>query len=203
MIGSTLPRCVVLCDNLEMQSVNLTHHFLIAMPNMQDPHFAGTLVYICEHTDQGALGLIVNRPVELDVQSLYEQVDIAFDRPDIGPQTCYFGGPVQMDRGFVLHRPVGEWTSTIAMNGNMALTTSKDILHAIAEGKGPEQFIISLGYAGWEGGQLEQELAQNAWLTVPASPDIIFELDPEARVEAAMHCLGVDRVSLSDQAGHA
>lgn len=186
-----------------MQSVNLTNHFLIAMPNMADPYFAKSLTYICDHNENGALGIVVNRPIELTMAGLFEQIGVELYHEDIADLPVYFGGPVQMDRGFVLHQPLGEWQSTLAMNDIFGLTTSKDILVAVGEGRGPEKMMVTLGYAGWEAGQLENELAQNAWLTVEASPEIIFGMAPELRYDAAMHMLGFDLGNLSGEAGHA
>jgi putative transcriptional regulator len=186
-----------------MQSVNLTHHFLIAMPSMVDPNFAGSLTYICEHNEQGALGVVVNRPIEMTLKALFEQIDIPLADQRHGEMPVYFGGPVQVDRGFVLHRPPGTWQSTLSVNGEVGLTTSRDVLQAVGEGRGPEQILVSLGYAGWAPGQLEQELGQNAWLTVAAKADVIFDLPPEARFVAAMDLLGVDPMRLSDDVGHA
>lgn len=186
-----------------MQSVDLTHHFLIAMPAMKDPFFAKTLTYICEHSDQGALGLVVNRPIDLTLKDLLDQLDISSDDQFTRRFPIMFGGPIQLDRGFVLHQPVGEWQSTMAINGDVGLTTSLDILRAIANGETPKQLLVTLGYSGWAPGQIEHELSQNAWLTVPASPAIIFELPAEERLTAAMHLLGVDFSSLSDEVGHA
>jgi putative transcriptional regulator len=186
-----------------MDPVNLTHHFLIAMPNMVDPHFARTLTFICEHNDKGALGLVVNRPTEMTLQSLLEQVSIPLGPEEFKSIPIHFGGPVQVDRGFVLHMPLGQWQSTLAVSPEVGLTTSKDILQALARGEGPRQLLITLGYAGWAPGQLEQELAQNAWLTVQAKAEVIFELPAEDRLPAAMGLLGIDFASLSEQAGHA
>lgn len=186
-----------------MQSVNLTDHFLIAMPAMADPYFAKSLTYICEHSEQGALGVVVNRPIEMTLKALFDQVGIELEADEKAESLVHFGGPVQMDRGFVLHQPVGEWQSTLAVNERIALTTSKDVLEAVGRGQGPHKLLVTLGYAGWEGGQLEQELAQNAWLTVPASAAIIFDLPWEERLPAAMKLLGVDLASLADGAGHA
>lgn len=186
-----------------MHASNFTHHFLIAMPAMADPFFARTLTYICEHNEQGALGLVVNRPMDMSLQSLFEQIDVPLEAPHLIRLPVHFGGPVQVDRGFVLHRPVGKWQSTLAVQDGIALTTSKDILQAAGRGEGPEQILVTLGYAGWAPGQLEHELAQNAWLTVAAQPAVIFELPPEERLPAAMELLGVDFASLSDTAGHA
>lgn len=186
-----------------MQQVNLTDHFLIAMPNMVDPHFAKTLTFICEHNDQGALGVVINRPIDMNLQTLLEQISIPLEADAFKSILVHFGGPVQTDRGFVLHMPVGQWQSTLAVGSEIGLTTSKDILQAVARGEGPKQILVTLGYAGWAPGQLEHELAQNAWLTVQARPEVIFGLPPEERLAAAMHLLGVDYASLSEQAGHA
>ena len=186
-----------------MQNVNLTDHFLIAMPNMADSYFAKTLTYICEHNDEGALGVVINQPIDMTLQSLFEQIEIELQPEKLKELKVNYGGPVQMDRGFVLHQPVGEWQSTLAMNNNLGLTTSKDILHAVGRGEGPEKILVTLGYAGWGPGQLEQELAQNAWLTVKASPDVIFDLPHEARLQAAMDILGINPAFLSEDAGHA
>jgi putative transcriptional regulator len=186
-----------------MQQVNLTHHFLIAMPNMADPHFAKSLTFICEHNDQGALGVVINRPIDMNLQALLEQVSIRQDGDALKAVPIHFGGPVQVDRGFVLHSPLGEWQSTLAVSPEIGLTTSKDILQAVARGEGPGKLLVTLGYAGWAPGQLEHELAQNAWLTVKASADVIFDIPAEERLPAAMQLLGIDFASLSEQAGHA
>lgn len=185
-----------------MQNVDLTHHFLIAMPAMADPFFAKTLTYICEHSDQGALGLVVNRPIDLTLKDLLDQLDISSEDQALGGLPVMFGGPIQLDRGFVLHQPVGDWQSTMVVNDKVGLTTSLDILRAMASGESPEEVLVALGYSGWAPGQIEHELSQNAWLTVPASPNIIFELPVEERLTAAMRSLGVDFSSLSDEVGH-
>lgn len=189
--------------NGSMVTVNLTDHFLIAMPNMVDPNFSRTLTYVCEHNDQGALGLVVNRPIDMTLSALLAQVEIAHNEPTLQKVPVHFGGPVQLDRGFVLHQPVGDWQSTLAVNGRIGLTTSKDILVAVGTGQGPDRLLVTLGYAGWAPGQLENELAQNAWLTVQAQPEVIFDLPSEERLPAAMQLLGIDFASLSEQAGHA
>jgi putative transcriptional regulator len=186
-----------------MQSVDLTHHFLIAMPAMADPHFSKTLTYICEHNEQGALGIVVNRPLDMTLAKLLAQIGIAAADARCAAIPIHFGGPVQTDRGFVLHEPVGDWQSTLAVSAEIGLTTSKDILQAVAEGKGPKQLLVTLGYAGWAPGQLEHELAQNAWLTVAAQANVMFEMPAEQRLAAAMEILGVDFASLSETAGHA
>jgi len=186
-----------------MENVNLTNQFLIAMPNMADPYFSKSLTYICEHNEQGALGIVINRPIDLTLATLLDQIDIPLTRAEIGSLPIHFGGPVQMDRGFVLHRPLGEWQSTMQVNDEIGLTTSKDILQAVAEGTGPHQFFLTLGYAGWAPGQLEHEISLNAWLNVAADTSLIFDTPIAARFEAAMHLLGIDAVNLSEDAGHA
>lgn len=192
-----------ICHNITMQTVDLTDHFLIAMPNMVDPYFAKTLTYVCEHTDQGALGVVINRPIDMTIRGLFEQIEIELGDYRVADLPVFFGGPVQMDRGFVLHEPVGEWQSTLAVNQSVGLTTSKDILEAVGEGSGPQRFMVSLGYAGWAPGQLEHELGQNAWLSVRAQSSVIFDLPAEERLPAAMEMLGIDFTRLSDDAGHA
>jgi len=186
-----------------MENVNLTHHFLIAMPNMADPYFSKSLTYICEHNEQGALGLVLTRAVDLTLENLWEQIEIPIASPEIGAIQVHFGGPVQTDRGFVLHAPPGQWQSTLRVNDEIALTTSKDILEAVARGEGPDKIFITLGYAGWAPGQLEHEMSLNAWLSVPAESSLIFDLPLESRFDAAMHLLGIDAINLSDDAGHA
>ncbi|OGA04198.1 MAG: hypothetical protein A2W68_17290 [Betaproteobacteria bacterium RIFCSPLOWO2_02_64_14] len=185
-----------------MQQVNLTYHFLIAMPSMVDPNFARTLTFICEHNDQGALGIVVNRPIEMNLHALLEQISIPPATDAFKTVPVHFGGPVQVDRGFVLHTPLGQWQSTLAVGSEIGLTTSKDVLQAVARGAGPEQILVTLGYAGWAPGQLEHELAQNAWLTVQAKAEVIFDRAPEARLPAAMELLGINFAHLSEQAGH-
>jgi len=182
---------------------NLTHHFLIAMPRMTDPNFARSLTYIAEHNDQGALGIIVNRPIDMTPAALFERVDLPLEAEGFATQPVYFGGPVQTDRGFVLHRPAGEWHSTLVVNDEIALTSSRDILQSIGTHGEPLEVLVSLGYAGWTAGQLEQEIADNSWLTVPADLAIVFGLPPEERLAAAMQKLGIDFANLSESAGHA
>jgi len=182
---------------------NFTGHFLIAMPGMVDPHFAHTLTYVCEHSDEGALGIVVNKPIDMKLSSLFEQIDIALPDAQLGEAPIHFGGPVQVDRGFVLHRPLGNWQSTLAIRDDLGLTTSKDVLEAMSRGDGPRDVLVSLGYAGWSAGQLEQEIAQNAWLTVAADPAVLFDTPIEARLPAAMRLLGIDFSRLSEDVGHA
>jgi putative transcriptional regulator len=186
-----------------MSSIDLTNHFLIAMPNMADPYFSKTLTYICEHNDQGALGLVVNRPIDMTLQALFERLSLPLSDGERAGAPIYFGGPVQTDRGFVLHAPAGNWQSTLRVRDTLGLTTSKDILEAVGRGEGPPQLLITLGYAGWSAGQLEHELSQNAWLTVEARDGIIFDTPAEERLPAAMELLGLDYARLQDVAGHA
>lgn len=186
-----------------VQEVNLTHHFLIAMPAMVDPNFARTLTYICEHNEQGALGVVINRPLDMDLNALFERIEVPLTASGFGGMPVYYGGPVQTDRGFVLHRPAGEWQATLAISGDIGLTSSRDILQSVGSTGQPQEIIVSLGYAGWAAGQLEWEMAQNAWLSVPADPRVIFDMPADQRLAAAMQLLGVDFASLSDVAGHA
>ena len=185
-----------------MQTINLTSHFLIAMPAMSDPNFSRTLTFVCEHNERGALGIVVNRPIDVTLAALFRQVEIPLSDSPLAEQPVFFGGPVQFDHGFVLHRPVGAWKSTLPV-GDIGLTTSRDILEAMASGKGPGEQLVALGYAGWAPGQLEDEILRNGWLTVQADTDVIFNLPPEERYDAAMHALGVNTANLSEEAGHA
>jgi putative transcriptional regulator len=186
-----------------MSSIDLTHHFLIAMPNMADPYFSKTLTYVCEHNAQGALGLVVNRPIDMTLQALFERLSLPMSASEVSDAPIYFGGPVQVDRGFVLHEPAGNWQATLRVGEAIGLTTSKDILEAVARGEGPTRMLVTLGYAGWSAGQLEHELAQNAWLTVEARDAILFDVPAEERLPAAMELLGLDFARLQDEAGHA
>jgi putative transcriptional regulator len=184
-------------------TVDLSGHFLMAMPGLVGGDLAGTVIYVCEHSERGALGLVINRPIDLTLGHLLEKADLE-GPPIAGADTpVHFGGPVQTDRGFVLHHPPGEYSSSIHLNDSLALTTSRDVLQAAASGQGPQQMFVTLGYAGWGAGQLEQELAQNAWLSVLAEEFIIFETPPEARYPAAMRLLGIDPAMLAGSAGHA
>ncbi|WP_300450560.1 YqgE/AlgH family protein [Accumulibacter sp.] len=186
-----------------MQSINLTDHFLIAMPAMLDSYFSRTLVYIAEHNDRGALGVIVNRPIDMSLGTLLERIDLPLADDAFAHLPVLFGGPVQTDRGFVLHRPVGQWQSTLVVNKQVGLTSSRDILQSVARSGQPQDLMVTLGYAGWSAGQLEHELAQNAWLTVPAELRILFELPYEERLASALELLGVNLTNLADEAGHA
>jgi len=186
-----------------MSQVNLTDHFLIAMPNMVDPYFARSLTYICEHNEQGALGVVVNRPIDMTLGALFDRLSLTLSSDDLSKLAVYFGGPVQTDRGFVLHQPIGEWQSTLSVQDRVGLTTSKDILESLGQGAGPAKVLVTLGYSGWAPGQLENEIKQNAWLTVEAKDAIMFETPAGERLPAAMKLLGVDFAKLSEEAGHA
>ena len=186
-----------------MASIDLTDHFLIAMPAMEDPFFSKSLIYIAEHNEQGALGVIVNRPIDMTLAALLHKIDMPCDSGDLADLPIFFGGPVQMERGFVLHRPLGNWQSTLAVNGDIGLTTSRDVLQSLGHADHPSDMVIALGYSGWGSGQLENEIADNCWLTVPASPRILFELSYEDRFSSALESLGIDLANLAGQAGHA
>lgn len=173
------------------------------MPGMADPYFAKTLTLICEHSDKGAIGVVVNKPIDLTLASLFGEINIALEDAALRETNVLFGGPVLMDRGFVLHQPLGEWSSTLKIDDELGLTTSKDILEAIAAGTGPSRVLVTLGYAGWGPGQLEDEVARNGWLSVDANADVVFTLPPAERLAAAMALLGLNYGNLSDVAGHA
>lgn len=184
------------------QAANFANQFLIAMPGMVEGSLAGSVIYVCEHTERGALGLVINRPTDLTLGTLFERIDLALEIGPVKDTLVFFGGPVQTDRGFVLHAPAGDYSSTIKMGG-MALTTSRDVLQAVADGNGPARMLVTLGYAGWGAGQLESEMGQNAWLSVAADDHIIFDVPPEDRYPAALKLLGIDPVMLAGDAGHA
>jgi putative transcriptional regulator len=191
---------------------DLTNHFLIAMPSMLDPIFGGSVVYMCEHNRHGALGVVINKPTDMTMDTLLERVSLKLEivadsaefRPSAITRPVMFGGPVQVERGFVLHSP-GEkaFTSTINVTPAIGLTTSKDVLEAVAHGDGPQQMLVSLGCSGWSAGQLEAEIGRNGWLTVAADPAIIFDMPYEQRFAAALKLLGIDPVMLTLDAGRA
>jgi putative transcriptional regulator len=195
---------VIALDKSELQ---LEDHFLIAMPSMLDPIFGGTVVYLCEHNAEGALGIIVNKSTDMTLDSLLSKIDLKLEiehksLPFSGIPVM-FGGPVQIERGFVLHEPAVQFSSMLRVNEHVALTTSRDILEAVAAGDGPKQLMVSLGCAGWSAGQLEQEIARNGWLTVRADPSIIFDVPVEQRFAAAVKLLGIDPMMLTAEVGHA
>jgi len=182
---------------------DLSNHFLVAMPAMADPNFSGTVIYLAEHSPKGALGIVVNRPLEIDLANLFERISLKLDDTRFASQPVFAGGPVQNDRGFVLHSPAGSFNSSIHVGSDIALTSSKDVLEAVAEGKGPRRLLMALGYAGWGEGQLEEELAANAWLTVPATASLMFDVPVEERFHHAFGLLGIHPMFLSPAAGHA
>lgn len=187
--------------------LNLADHFLIAMPSMLDPVFGGAVVYLCEHNDEGALGVIINKATDMTMDVLFERIDLSLEidagRVPLDKKPVMFGGPVQVERGFVLHAPHGSFSSMMKVTDDIALTTSKDVLEAVATGTGPRRLLVSLGCSGWSAGQLEEEIARNGWLTVRADPKIIFDLPIEERFVAAMKLLGIDPMMLAGEAGHA
>lgn len=182
----------------------LTNHFLIAMPSLLDPNFSRGVTFLCQHSKEGAMGIMINRVSPLTVGDVLAQMNLATDLPQVHHAPVYIGGPVQPERGFVLHDAgAARWDSSFAISDELAVTTSRDILAAMAEGTGPKRAIVALGYAGWSEGQLEQEMLDNAWLTAAANVDVIFDTPPDKRWETAAHRMGIDLSTLSSQAGHA
>ncbi len=196
----------------DQSTINLTHHFLIAMPGLEDAAFAKSVVYLCEHSSRGALGLVINKPSDINLKHLFDKVDLPLARDDLAAAPVFHGGPVQTERGFVLHEAVftGEATpeepvyaSTMTIPGGLEMTTSKDVLEALATGAGPRKVLVSLGYSAWGEGQLESEIAENSWLTVGADTAIIFDTPVEQRYDKALSLLGLQAWMLSPDAGHA
>ena len=190
--------------------VNFTNQFLIAMPGLREGTFAGTVIYMCEHTDKGALGLVINKPIDIKLKNLFEKVELTLDREDLAEAPVYFGGPVQTERGFVLHEALdgaegeaGHYTSSLRIPGGQEMTTSKDVLEALSNGAGPKKVLVTLGYSGWGAGQLEDEMSRNGWINVSAEPGIIFDTPFEQRYDKALSLLGIDANMLSQEAGHA
>lgn len=181
----------------------LKNHFLIALPSLRDGIFTHSITYLCEHDDNGAMGIVINHPLDMDVDEILEQLEIdgqIFEHPE----PVFAGGPVHTDRGFVLHRRDGHhWEASIEVTDTIALTTSLDILEAIARNRGPSQSLIALGYAGWGAGQLEEELQNNTWLTLPASEEVLFNVASEQKVDAALAALGITFSQLGSDSGHA
>jgi putative transcriptional regulator len=190
---------------------NLTNHFLIAMPGLSDDLFGRSVVYMCEHSERGALGLVINKPSDIRVAELFARLDLPLEREDLRDMPVFHGGPVQTERGFVLHEAIapavgaGEpvYASTMSIPGGLEMTTSRDVLDAMASGGGPRRVFLSLGYSAWGRGQLESEIGENSWLTVPADHDVIFDTPVEERYERAMALLGLQPWMLSRDAGHA
>ena len=186
-----------------MTTFDLTNQFLIAMPTMVDPNFSRSVTYVCAHNEDGAMGIVINRPMELRLGEVFAQMDIALTDDRSGEQTIYQGGPVHQDRGFIIHCPATQWDSTIHITDELAVSTSRDILEAMSAGEGPRDTLVALGYAGWGAGQLEHEMSQNAWLSGPASAEIIFRTAVAQRWETAAEIMGVKLASLSTDVGHA
>jgi len=191
-----------------LENVNLTGHLLIAMPGMTDPFFSKSVTFICTHNQDGAMGVMINRPTDLSYETLFEKIKVELAQSELADNAVLYGGPVQPERGFVLHEHSGEWDSTLSIAENTALTTSKDILESVAMGTGPKKMLLALGYAGWTAGQLEQEIAANSWLSVQAKDGetlhkILFECKAEDKLNASLALLGVNPAMLSDVAGHA
>ena len=186
-----------------MSQHRLTDHFIIAMPGLMDENFSQAVTYICEHDENGTFGIIINRESDITLDDVMQQMNIPYHPEKDRPEPVFTGGPVQANRGFILHRPPGDWDSSLVINDSVALTTSRDILEAIAESRGPDDNIIALGYAGWGPGQLEQEMAANTWLSCPAEEQIIFETPVKDRWQAAADLIGVDLGLISSDTGHA
>lgn len=193
-------------------SINLTNHFLIAMPALDDETFSKSVVYVCEHNQRGALGLVINKPADMKMSALFDKVDLPLKRQDLTDNPVFQGGPVQTERGFVLHEPIWVsredskeplYASTMVIPGGLEMTTSKDVLEALSSGAGPRRVLVSLGYSAWGEGQLESELVENTWLTVSADPAVIFDTPVAQRYERALSLLGVQSWTISSQAGHA
>ena len=189
-------------------SINLTHHFLIAMPGLDDVAFAKSVIYLCEHTERGALGLIINKPSDINLKGLFAKVELPLRREDLSDAPVFHGGPVQTERGFVLHESMmpgheSVYASTMSIPGGLEMTTSKDVLEALSTGAGPRRVFVSLGYSAWGEGQLESEISDNSWLTVEADMNVIFDTPFGERYEKAMLLLGLQSWMLSPEAGHA
>lgn len=184
-------------------TLGLRNQFLIAMPGMHDSAFAHTVTYVCEHSEKGAMGIVINNATPLTLNDIFAQMELKAEPNTINHQPVYAGGPVQIERGFVLHPRDTEWQSTLNISDEISLTASRDIIEAIANGSGPQQFLIALGYAGWGEGQLEAEIAANAWLTIPADSNILFNTPAEQRWLASAQPLGIDLNLISSVAGHA
>jgi putative transcriptional regulator len=187
--------------------IDFTHQFLVAMPGLGSDEFNGSVVYLCEHNERGALGLVINKPSDLNLRALFERVDLNLERAELVDQPVFYGGPVQPERGFVLHDSLdesgGHYHVSLKLPGGLEMTSSKDVLEALSHGAGPKRVLITLGCSGWGAGQLEDEMRRNSWINVPAEPDIIFDTPIDQRYEKALSLLGIDARMLSQEAGHA
>ena len=184
-------------------SGSLCNQLLIAMPGMADPNFNSTVTLVCEHNAEGALGIVINRPMEMKLGGLFEQLDLTEADPSLADHPVLLGGPVARERGFVLHNPGADFESSVAVSPEVQLTLSRDVIDAMAAGKGPDRSLVALGYAGWDAGQLEAEMLSNTWLTVPASPEVIFDVPFADRWRVAARIIGIDISQISPDAGHA
>ncbi|KOO05135.1 YqgE/AlgH family protein [Vibrio nereis] len=187
--------------------MNLTNHFLVAMPGMKDPYFQRSVIYVCEHNEDGAMGLMINAPIDITVGKMLKQVDVQPVHPQLHTESLerpvLNGGPVSNDRGFILHHPKDKYESSIQMTDNISVTTSRDILSVLGTEAEPNKYLVALGYSGWEAGQLEIELSENSWLTIEADPDVIFNTPINERWQKAVQMLGIDASQLSSEIGHA
>ncbi len=190
-------------DEKDTQFLSLKNQFLIAMPTLMDPNFHRSVTFIFEHTKEGAMGIVINQPLDIKLGDVLPQMDIEVEEPSVIDMPVYLGGPVQLEKGFVIHSPLGHWESTMPVTEDIGVTTSRDIIMEIAKGRRPERSLIALGYAGWEADQLEDEIANNVWLNGPVNPDIIFDRPNASRWESAAAILGVDTSHLSSDVGHA
>ncbi len=197
-------------DSSDFSSLNLTNNFLIAMPSMLDTVFGGTVVYLCEHNANGAFGVVINKPTNMTTQVLFDRINLKLEinsglnfADSIGERPVMFGGPVQIERGFVLHAPIKNYSSTLKVTEQIAMTTSKDVLEEVAHGNGPRRLLVSLGCSGWSAGQLESEIVLNGWLTVAADPVIIFDMPIAERFAAAVNLLGISPFMLTLESGRA
>ncbi|MDQ3271856.1 MAG: YqgE/AlgH family protein [Pseudomonadota bacterium] len=193
---------------MDSAPINLTHHFLIAMPGLDDEAFARSVVYMCEHSNRGALGLVINKPSDINLQNLFDKVSLPLRRDDLTGSPVFQGGPVQTERGFVLHECMlagseSVYASTMTIPGGLEMTTSRDVLEALSTGAGPRKVFVSLGYSSWGEGQLESEISENSWLTVEADLSLIFDTPVEQRYDKALLLLGLQSWMLSPEAGHA
>ena len=189
------------------EPINLTHHFLIAMPGLEDEAFAKSVIYMCEHSERGALGLIINKPSDINLKKLFDKVELPLARADLTDALVFQGGPVQTERGFVLHESMmpgmeAVYASTMTIPGGLEMTTSKDVLEALSTGNGPRKIFVSLGYSSWGEGQIESEISDNSWLTVAADPAVIFDTPVDQRYDKALLLLGLQSWMLSPEAGH-
>ena len=191
-------------SKLESSEISFKNQLLIAMPSLHDPNFERTVIYIVEHNEEGAMGIIINQALNVNLAELFEQMEIECNDSVLGEKKVLFGGPLQHERGFILHSPKGNWNSSLDVSDNIALTTSRDILEAMVRGEAPKHILICLGYAGWDQGQLEAEIADNNWFLVPANNQLMFETPISERCQAAATSIGIrDFNSMSSDVGHA